>query len=248
MPQRLLEPPEAIPQLRPDECLIEVLGLVEQRTHAAGIGWRVSAAGRRGAAEVRTLRRASTRLGAELTALREALRRAVPLPAPTLRLRVADPRVVALLEGKGTSRFHRGQAAAARLAPLLRRFSSVRFEVKFEPDRELAHLVAEALDAGLHAAALQEQHRVWVMERILERARTVRLERTESGWVANDRYHVQLNPMRCECPAWMARWARTPIAARRAQRLPCKHLVALALHDGITVPADLARLARKADR
>jgi SWIM zinc finger len=246
MSQRVLEPPENLPGLRPDECLIEVAALVEQRTHAAGVGWRVTVAGRREAAEARTLRRAGTRMAAELTALRGGLRRAAPFPAAALRLRIADPRTAALLEGRGAGRYQRAQVAAERLAPLLRRFSSVRFEVKFEPDRELAHLVAEALDAGLHAAAEREEHRVWVMERILERARQVRLERTESGWVANDRYHVQLDPMRCGCPAWAARWAKTPIGARRAQRLPCKHLVALALHEGITVPADLAQLARRA--
>jgi hypothetical protein len=84
------------------------------------------------------------------------------------------------------------------------------------------------------------------MEEIVRRARSVQLQLTETGWVANGRYHVQLAPMRCECPAWTARWAKAPIGARRALRLPCKHLVALALHEGITVPADLAELARRA--
>jgi hypothetical protein len=128
----------------------------------------------------------------------------------------------------------------------LERFSSVQYESEFARDPELAHVVAEALDAGLHAAAEKEEHRVWVMERIVERAREVVLERTETGWVANGRYRVQLDPMRCDCPAWAARWARAPIGARRAQRLPCKHIVALAMHEGITVPADLAEMARKA--
>jgi hypothetical protein len=84
------------------------------------------------------------------------------------------------------------------------------------------------------------------MERIVARARDVRLRRTDSGWLANDRYRVQLDPMRCECPAWTARWTNAPLGARRAQRLPCKHLVALAIQEGISVPADLAQLARRA--
>jgi SWIM zinc finger len=130
--------------------------------------------------------------------------------------------------------------------PWLGRFDSVRFQTRPTTDPELLHTVGEALDAGLHAAAERQEHRVHVMERILARARDVQLEERGGGWVANGRYRVGLDPMSCECPAWSARWAKAPIAGRRAQRLPCKHLVALALRQGVSVPADLALLARRA--
>lgn len=245
MPQRVLEPLEPGRTNR-GECRLEVAARLEKRTHAAGIGWRIVREGQPEAPEARTLRRASTLIGAELTALREGLRRAGRERCRVLRVFVPDSRVTALLEGSNVDRFPRARVAAESLGPLLSGFSSVRFVSEFEPDPDLGHVVAEALDAGLHAAAAREEHRVWVMERIVERAQSVRLRHTDSGWVANERYHVQLEPMRCDCPAWLARWAKAPIGARRAQRLPCKHLVALALHEGITVPADLAELARRA--
>ena len=245
MPQQLLEPLER-GATRRRECRLEVAARLEKRTHAAGIGWRIVREGRPEPPEARTLRRASTLIAAELAALREGLRRAGRGRCRGLRVFVPDPRVSALLEGSNVDRFPRARAAADRLRPLLRGFPSVRYVSDFEPDPDLVHAVVEALDAGLHAAAVREEHRVWVMERIVERARSVRLEHTDAGWVANERYHVQLEPMRCDCPAWTARWARTPIGAKRAQRLPCKHLVALAVHEGIMVPADLAQLARRA--
>jgi hypothetical protein len=246
MLQRVLEPFETGPTADIDGCRLEVAALLEKRTHTAGIGWRLTVEGHLEPAEGRTLHRAGTLMGAELSALREGLRRAARASCTGLRLRIPDPRVVAVIEGTGADRYPRARATAAGLGSLLRGFRSIRYETEFEPDHELSHVVAEALDAGLHVAAAREEHRVWVMERILERAREVRLQRTESGWVANERYHVQLEPMRCDCPAWTVRWSKTPIAGRRAQRLPCKHLVALALHEGITVPVDLAELARRA--
>lgn len=245
MPQHALELLETAPPV-PEGCRLEVAAVLEKRTHTAGIGWRLTVEGHAGPAQGRTLHRASTLMAAELTALREGLRDAVRAGCPGLLLLVPDPRVVALIQGKASDRFPRGRVAADRLKPLLKGFPSVRFASRFVPDRDLTHVVAEALDAGLHRAAEREQHRVYVMEQIADRARAVHLQRTQAGWVANGRYRVQLEPMRCECPAWTARWARTPIGARRAQRLPCKHLVALALHEGITVPADLAQLARRA--
>jgi len=245
MPQRRLEPVTEIPR-PPEECRLEVAAVVERRTHTAGVGWRVTSLGHPALTQGRTLHRAGTLISAELAAVREGLRAAAHTGCRTILVRVADRRAVALLRGERPGRMRRAEAKAERLKPLLRRFASVRFESEFIADSELAHAVGEALDAGLHAAASREEHRLWAMEQIVERARSVRLSRSNSGWVANDRYRVQLNPMRCECPAWTARWANVPIGARRAQRLPCKHLVALAFHEGITVPADLAKLARGA--
>jgi hypothetical protein len=228
------------------ECRLEVAALIEGRTRIAGIGWRLTTGETAGLVRAFTRRRGGTRIASEFEAIRRGLAEAVRGGCRGLVLRVPDPRAVALLRGETSSRFRRAEAMAARLRPLLSRFPSLRFESSFKADPELAHAVGEALDSGLHAAAEREEHRVMIMERILERAKDVRLERTDTGWVANGRYHVQLDPMRCECPAWTARWARTPIAGRRAQRLPCKHIVALALHEGITVPADLAQMARRA--
>jgi len=248
MPQRVpttLEP-AARPATTPGNCRLEIAARVETRTHCAGIGWRLWVAGVPRPPQGRTLRRAGTLMGAELAALRDALRAAAHERCARLQVMVPNPRLVAMLRSSPPAGPRRARASVERLRPLLETFPELEFASEGEVDSELAHAVAEALDAGLHAAAQREEHRAWAMERIVERARDVRLVRTDSGWVANERYHVQLDPMACECPAWKARWAGAPIGARRAARLPCKHLVALALHEGVTVPADLAALARRA--
>jgi len=229
-----------------EECRLEVAALLEGKTHISGIGWRLATEEAVGPIRSATRRRGRTLVSSELEAIRRGLAEAAGAGCRTLSVRVSDRRVVALIRGEHPPNFRRAEVVAARLKPQLERFPSVRWEWDFVPDPELAHAVGEALDAGLHAVAEREEHRVLVMERILERAKEVRLERSPTGWVANGRYRVQLDPMRCECPAWTARWTRAPIAARRAQRLPCKHLVALAQLEGITVPADLAQMARRA--
>ncbi|MGD0250822.1 MAG: SWIM zinc finger family protein [Thermoplasmata archaeon] len=219
---------------------------MEGRTHIAGIAWRFTTGSVPGPIRTQTRRHGRTLIFSELAALRAGLREAARAACRDLVVLLPDRRAVALMRGEGRPRFPLAEAEAVRLRPLLDRFRSVRFESEFDPDSELVHSVGEALDAGLHAAAGREQHRVTVMERIIERAREVRLERQPDGWVANGRYTVSLDPMVCECPAWAVRWSRTPIAGRRAQRLPCKHIVALALAQGISVPADLSELARRA--
>lgn len=245
--QRVLEIPRE-PRPNGAECELEVAAVLERTTHIAGIGWRLGVGRAWGPVRTETRRHGQTLISSELAAVRRGLRDATRGGCREVTIRIPDPRAAALLRGEHLPRFRRAEVAVARLRSLLTRFASVRAESEFTPDPELAHAVGEALDAGLHAAAEREEHRVLVMERIVERAKAVRLVRTDTGWVANGRYRVLLDPMQCECPAWSARWARAPLAGRRAQRLPCKHLVALAIHEGITVPADLANLARKASR
>lgn len=230
---------------RREGCRLEVSALLESTTHVAGLGWRLTTEAGPGPVRTRTLYRGRTRIFSELTALRYGLREAVAV-CPVLEVRLPDPRAVALLSGGSHPHFARAESSVAGLRPLLSRFRSVRFESLFEPDPELRHAVGEALDTGLHEAAERQENRALVMERIIERAKEVVLERDATGWVANGRYRVSLDPLRCECPAWTTRWSRAPIAGKRAQRLPCKHLVALAMHEGISVPADLAALARRA--
>lgn len=157
-----------------------------------------------------------------------------------------SPLVVRLLQGQHLDRIRRASAVAARVRLLFSSFESVGVELRVVGDPELHHAVGEALDAGLHAAAAHEEQRELIMERILARAQEVQLERRGTEWVANGRYRVSLDPIRCECPAWTVRWAGAPIGGRRAQRLLCKHLVALALAQGIREPVDLAALAHRA--
>ncbi|MGB6500827.1 MAG: SWIM zinc finger family protein [Thermoplasmata archaeon] len=232
--------------LREGDWLLEISAVLEGTTHVSGIGWRLTSSD-----GPRPVRSAARRYGrtlvfSELAALRGGLTEASEGGGLRIRVRSPSPLIAALFAANPPERYRRAAATAAAMRPLLARFEAVRFDPPAPADSELTHAVGEALDVGLHRVAEVEQHRVHIMERIVERAREVHLAEREGRWVANDRYHVELDPMRCECPAWTARWARVPIAGRRAARLPCKHIVALALREGIAVPADLATMARKA--
>jgi hypothetical protein len=220
--------------------------MLESSTHISGIGWRLTAPFGPYPVRTETRRYGRTLVYSELAAVRLGLSEAAGLRCERLLVRTPNSLVERLLRGESLPRYRRAAAVAAQVRPWLEKFSSVRLLTQPTTDPELLHTVGEALDAGLHAAAEREEHRVHVMERIVERAKDVQLEARDGTWVANGRYRVRLDPMSCECPAWSARWAKAPIAGRRAQRLPCKHLVALALRQGVSVPADLALLARRA--
>lgn len=228
------------------EWSLEVAAALEARTHVAGWGWRLTGPDGTVTLRAETRRYGRSRVFSELTALRAGLDEALRRGVRRIVVRAPDPLLPRLLGGPPGTRYRKAQARAEELRPLVRRFDSVRFDTGAPSDPELSHAVGEALDAGLHAVADREAHRRHVIEQIVVRARTVQLERRGTEWVANGRYRVSLDPMQCECPAWTARWARTPFPGRRAQRLPCKHLVALAIREGRAVPRDLEELARRA--
>ncbi len=228
------------------ECTLEIDALLEGTTHVSGIGWRLTTPEGPGKVHRGTRRYGRTLIFSELAALRGGLEEARRAKCRGLRVVSPNPLLGRLILGPAPPRLRRAGRAAERLAPALRAFDQVAFEESPMPEAELRHAVGEALDVGLHAAAERTEHRIAVMEGIVARSREVHLERRDGDWVANGRYRVALDPLRCECPAWTARWAGAPIAGRRAGRLPCKHLVALAVQEGITVPADLAQLGRRA--
>jgi len=194
----------------------------------------------------RTLRLGRSLAFSVLAAVRGGLLEARDLGVRRLRVRVPSVLVVRLLQGEQPARARRAAAYAARVRDLFSSFDALSVDSLTVLDPELAHVVGEALDTGLHAAAARDEQRELVMESIIARAKEVQLESRDGLWVANGRYRVSLDPIRCECPAWTARWARAPLAGRRARRLLCKHLVALALRQGIREPAELAALARRA--
>ncbi|HTP54732.1 MAG TPA: SWIM zinc finger family protein [Thermoplasmata archaeon] len=229
-----------------NEGRLEVFALLEETTRVSGIGWRLTTAGGPGPVLSRTRRYGHSRIDSELAAVRLGLLDAQRRGCRRVRVSSTEPALGPLLRGEAMPRYSRAAATAARLRPLLDAFTGVGFELTPETDPELAHAVGEALEVGLHRVADQEEHRAAIIEGILERASHVRLARSEAGWIANERYRVSLDPMRCDCPAWTARWRRVPIAGRRSARLPCKHIVALARREGVAVPADLALGARRA--
>ncbi len=225
---------------------LEIAALVEVGTGVAGVGWRLSTVDGTETLRTETHRRRTRRLLAELSTLQDGLGEAARRGCRRLVIRVPDPAILALLGPAPPARWPRLLPIAQSIRATLSGFDGHRVEVASPRDPELWHAVGEALDVGLHAAAEREELRVRALERIWERARSVRLEEHGGAWTANGRYRVELEPMRCECPAWTRRWSRAPIAGRRAQRLPCKHLVALALRQGRAVPRDLLEGARRA--
>ncbi len=159
-------------------------------------------------------------------------------------IRAADPRFLHALAGWVA--YPRIARPLARIRGRLAAHASYRTERTEGPSRDLARAMEAAADEALHRAAQRDAERGRAIEALVGRARTVVLRREGEGWIANDRYRVRLDPMACECPAWTRRWAGAPIAGRRAARLPCKHLVALALEEGRLDASGLAALARRA--
>lgn len=225
---------------------LDVGAAFEQTTRAAGIAWRLTPPGEAGEVQARTLRSGRTLVYAELAAVRSGVSDARRRGARRLELHVPGRLSVQLLTGSPKGHYRRAARVAARIRSLFDPFEFVRIVRAPVIDPELSRAVREALDAGLRTAADQEDQRLRAIEEILRRSQGVRLEERNGTWIANGRYRVSLNPPSCECPAWTARWARTPIAGRRAQRLLCKHLVALAIRQGFRTPAELSELARRA--
>lgn len=227
-----------------------VLSLVvefESTLRAAGIAWRLSAPGARGPVASRSRRRGHSRLRAELVALRLAGPAIVAAHPRGIVVRTEDPRLVGLLGGSGL-RVDRGtRVEAARAAELLARVGGYRLErVRSLDDPELLRAAREALDGAIHLATERREARATVLEEVVVRSATVHLEPREGGWVANGRYRVRLDPPSCDCPAWGQRWRGVPLAGRRAARLPCKHLVALAVRTGRGTVPELEELGRRA--
>lgn len=228
------------------ECRLAVAAVLEKSTHTSGIGWRLTTPSGPGPIGTATHQQERTLIAAELAAVRKGLIAALRERCRRLRIRVPRPATARVLAEEEPLAYRRATRAAHRMKPLIDQFEWLRVEPSVSDDHELNLAVARALDAGLHRAAEREELREQAVERVMERARSVRLEERDGRWIANGRYRVQLDPMQCECPAWTARWARTPLPGRRARRLPCKHVVALALRHGITVPSQLMAMARRA--
>ncbi len=106
-----------------------------------------------------------------------------------------------------------------------------------------ARRAAEARRADVER---KKSERLDKFREIAQRATSVRLEQTKSGWRANGRFNVVVFPPSCTCQQWSLRWKNVPLAGKRAQRLPCKHIVAAAMKEGIRDPETLLALARKA--
>ena len=238
-------PSDILPGTQGD-CQLEIATRTDEASRASGIGWLLLTPTEIRPARAATRPRGRTVVSNELVAVRKGLEEARRAGCRRLEVRVPGPTTLRLLSGEGLPRFRRAARQARSLIPLLTGFDAVRFVPLASPDAALRHAVARAMRVGVRRAAEHEERRRLLIEGVMARAPTVRLEQGEVGWIANERYAVQLDPMRCTCPAWSARWSKVSLPARRAQRLPCKHLVALALRQGIDSAVELSGMARKA--
>jgi ribonuclease HI len=87
--------------------------------------------------------------------------------------------------------------------------------------------------------------RIKKMETIMRRTVQVDIKTIEGGFLAQGQYFVTINPPSCTCPAWDLRWQGKELSAKRAQRLPCKHIAAAAEQEGYVIE-DLVDLGKKA--
>lgn len=82
------------------------------------------------------------------------------------------------------------------------------------------------------------EKRVMQVEECLRKSESIKIEEingtfyTHSSKNDGTKYRVSLKPPSCECPAWNEKWKHVPEPGRRARRLPCKHICALASYLG----------------
>ncbi len=229
------------------EGVIRVRAIFEATTRSAALGWRV----RQGAGwrppEVRVSRRGGSRLLAELRALRGGLAQARQLGCRSVLVETTDRRLVGALSGRIRRLARRTTRGVQQVRSELSGLSAWTVAVVPANRRSaLAKQVREALDLGLREAEEDRVRRIALLSRTIFRALSVGLEERNGDVIASGRYRVSLDPVGCECPAWRSRWASVSLAGRRARRLPCKHLVALARREGIVLADELLALARKA--
>lgn len=230
-----------------DPGTLLLFALFEATTGAGAWSTRLRTSAHAQAVRFGRLRRGRSRRHVVLRALGPALDEAARLGWADVTLVLDDPRggrwLRRFLEGGADSR----DPAAPRVRAVAARFR--RLTVRTVPDLDDPALVRTAklaLDSMLARAGRAVRHRRSAIETVLARARSVTLTTTPEGVRANGRYRVSLDPPSCDCPGWRRRWARVPLAGRRAARLPCKHLAALAIREGIGTPSDLERLVRRA--
>jgi hypothetical protein len=92
-----------------------------------------------------------------------------------------------------------------------------------------------------------KSRRLEILRKLMEVASDVTLLEAPGGWIANGVFLVTISPASCTCPAWFVRWANVPLPGKRAQRNPCKHIVAAAVREGFTDPAAVLALAKHAE-
>ncbi len=247
--------PAAVPAAAPppvvafalEECRLSVFALFESTLRVAGLAWRLTTPRGAGPVVARPRQRARSRLHAELLALRYAGPALGEAGCRGVVVRTEDPRLVRAVEGRSGRPDARGRVEARPLRRLLERTGGYRLEVvRPIADPELVRAAGGALDEAIHVATERRERRAVALEEVVARAGTVHLRWRDAGWIANGRYPVRLDPPSCECPAWARRWAGVSLAGRRAARLPCKHLVALALREGRADLDELAALGRRA--
>jgi SWIM zinc finger len=238
--------PEGARPTAPEPAVIRVYALLETSTGAGAWGTRILTPSTVHAVVAGHRRFGRSRRRLEQLALERAFEDVAAMGVREVTVEIADPRAnawLAQLETGGPS----GAPGMERLRALVAPF--VRLTVHDLPaldDPALLGTVERMLEQELHGATRTRTRRTRSIESILASARAVALEPTATGFLANGRYTVTLDPPECSCPSWRRRWAGVPLAGRRAARLPCKHLAAAAVRAGRGTPRELEQLVRRA--
>jgi len=95
-------------------------------------------------------------------------------------------------------------------------------------------------------AVTVKQKRVGKVVAAMERARGVQLRRDGDAYIADGYVRVRIDPPECSCRGWELRWRSVPLAGKRAKRVPCIHLVAVAVSAGMSDPAEILSIANRA--
>ncbi|MHB8351102.1 MAG: reverse transcriptase-like protein [Thermoplasmata archaeon] len=112
--------------------------------------------------------------------------------------------------------------------------------------KELDRAARRVAQSEAACVSESDQRRIDKVAAKMREATSVSLERDEQGYIADGYIRVVLAPPSCTCRGWTLRWRGVPLEGKRAQRLPCIHLISVAMHEGKTNPAEIAYMGRLA--
>jgi ribonuclease HI len=217
------------------------------RDRVEGQAWRLTVNGKEYKVKTKARRYGRGPATAELRAIIDGLKEASAKGSRRIIVKTDNRWSAHILTGLWSARQEYTIPLAAEALGLLENFETASvIHTRTKKIRKVDRAARRAAEDRQTQARNQDAKRLEKIEEAIQRAQTVHLQRTPAGWRANEYFAVVVNPPSCTCPGWTLRWTNVPLAGKRARRLPCKHLVAAALREGVSTHEELSVLPRRA--
>lgn len=262
-PVRLGKPESFVTELSPDEpvlirgdpslteedleAVLEADASYFPKTGVEGTAWRLCREGRAYKMQARSRRYGKGPNVAEMRAVILGMKDAQKKGVRSLLIKTDSSWSAHVLAGLWKAKQPHTIAIAKEALSLVEDFEAVALvHTRTKNVAQVDRAARQAAEKKGKAVEKKLAERLQTIERVLERAEDVHLDRAGDGWIAEGRFAVNVDPPRCSCPGWTLRWQSVPLAGKRANRNPCKHLAAAAREEGIRDPGGLLALTRRA--